>query len=58
MGPYAVKDDIASAESYGYSLSGPKLIKNAPKTVNLASFWKPETYGHTVLPDRSILIGH
>ena len=25
--------------------------------VNLASFWKPEACGQTVLPDRSILIG-
>ena len=29
-----------------------------PKMVNLASFWKPEACGQTVLPDRSILIGH
>ena len=27
-----------------------------PKMVNLASFWKPEAGGQTVLPDRSILI--
>ena len=26
------------------------------KTVNLASFWKTEACGQTVLPDRSILI--
>ena len=25
--------------------------------VNLASFWKPEACGQTVLPDRSVLIG-
>ena len=25
--------------------------------VNLASFWKPEAFGQTVLPDRSILKG-
>ena len=25
--------------------------------LNLASFWKPEACGQTVLPDRSILIG-
>ena len=24
---------------------------------NLASFWKPEACGQTVLPDRSVLIG-
>ena len=23
----------------------------------LASFWKPEAFGQTVLPDRSILVG-
>ena len=27
------------------------------KMLNLASFWKPEACGQTVLPDRSILIG-
>ena len=27
-----------------------------PKMVNLASFWKPEACGQTVLPDMSILI--
>ena len=27
-----------------------------PKIVNLASFWKTEARGQTVLPDRSILI--
>ena len=25
--------------------------------VNFCNFWKPEAYGQTVLPDRSILIG-
>ena len=25
--------------------------------VNLASFWKPEACGQTVLPDRSVLVG-
>ena len=28
-----------------------------PKMVNLASFWKPEAGGQTVLPDRPFLIG-
>ena len=28
-----------------------------PKMVNLASFWKTEAFGQTVLPDRSVLIG-
>ena len=38
-------------------LSGQKLIKNAKKKSILASFWKPEACGQTVLPDRSVLIG-
>ena len=28
-----------------------------PEILNLASFWKPEACGQTVLPDRSILKG-
>ena len=28
-----------------------------PKWSILASFWKPEACGQTVLPDRSVLIG-
>ena len=28
-----------------------------PKLVNLASFWKPEDYGQTALPDSSIVVG-
>ena len=36
-------------------LSGQKLIKKAKKWSILASFWKPEVFGQTVLPDRSIL---
>ena len=28
-----------------------------PKMANLASFWKPEACGQTVLPDRSVLKG-
>ena len=28
-----------------------------PKMANLASFWKPEVYSQTLLPNRSILIG-
>ena len=39
-------------------LSGQKLIKNAKKKMSiLASFWKPEACGQTVLPDRSVLKG-
>ena len=34
-----------------------KSLLKMPKTVNLASFWKPEAFGQTVLPDRSILVG-
>ena len=28
-----------------------------PKMDDLASFWKPEACGQTVLPDKSVLIG-
>ena len=34
-----------------------KVHWKCQKWGNLASFWKPEAYGQTVLPDRSILIG-
>ena len=27
------------------------------KIANLSSFWKPEAFGQTVLPDRSLSIG-
>ena len=49
--------NIASEASYVYILSRQKFMKNAPKWSILASFWKPEACGQTVLPDRSILIG-
>ena len=49
--------NIASEVSYVNILSGQKLIKNAKKWSILASFWKPEACGQTVLPDRSVLIG-
>ena len=45
--------NIASEASYVYILSGQKLLKNSI----LASFWKLDAWGQTVLPDRSILIG-
>ena len=48
--------NIASEASYVYILSGQKLIKNAKKWSILASFWKPEACGQTVLPDRSVLL--
>ena len=51
-----VSFNIASEASYVYILSGQKLIKNAQKWCILASFWKPEACGQTVLPDRSVLI--
>ena len=51
-----VSFNIASEASYVYNLSGQKFIKNE-KNVNLASFWKPEACGQTVLPDRSVLKG-
>ena len=37
--------------------SGQKLIKKCQKWFILASFWKPEACGQTVLPDMSVLIG-
>ena len=40
-----------SEASYVYILSGQKFIKNAKKKSILASFWKPEACGQTVLPD-------
>ena len=46
--------NIASEASYIYILNGHKLIK---KWSILASFWKPDVCGQTVLPDRSLLIG-
>ena len=48
---------MASEASYVYILSGQKLIKKCQKWFILASFWKPEACGQTVLPDRSVLIG-
>ena len=50
-----VSFNIASEARYVYILSRQKLIKNA-KNGFLASFWKPEACGQTVLPDRSVLI--
>ena len=52
-----VSFNIASEASYVYILGGQKLIKNAKKCFILASFWKPEVCGQTVLPDMSVLIG-
>ena len=52
-----VSFNIASEASYVYILSEPMLIKNVQKGSILASFWKPEACGQTVLPDRSVLIG-
>ena len=46
--------NIVSEASYIYILSGHKLIK---KWSILASFWKPDVCGQTVLPDRSLFIG-
>ena len=51
-----VSFNIASEASY--ILSGQKLIKNAKKSLILASFWKTlRTWGQIVLPDRSLLRG-
>ena len=52
-----VSFNIASRASYIYNLNGQKFIENAQKWSILATFWKPEPYGQTVLPDRSLLIG-
>ena len=52
-----VSFNITSEASYVYILSGQKLIKNGQKWSILASFWKPEACGQTVLPDRSVLKG-
>ena len=48
---------ITKIENFKYDiLSGQKFSK-MPKMVNLASFWKPESCGQTMLPDRSIWKG-
>ena len=52
-----VSFNTASEASYIYILSGQKFIKKAKKWSILASFWKPEACGQTVLPDWSVLIG-
>ena len=52
-----VSFNMASEASYVYILSGQKLTKKCQKWSILASFWKPEACGQTVLPDRSVLIG-
>ena len=52
-----VSFNIASEASYVYILSGQKFFKKCQKWSNLASFWKLEACGQTVLPDRSVLIG-
>ena len=48
--------NMASEGSHIYILGGQKFIKTS-KWSNLASFWKPEETGQTVLPDRSTLFG-
>ena len=52
-----VSFNIASETSYVYILSGQKFIKKSQNWSILASFWKLEACGLTVLPDRSVLIG-
>ena len=52
-----VSFNIASEASYVHILSKRKFIKNTKNCPFLASFWKPEVCGQTVLPDRSVLIG-
>ena len=46
--------NIASEASYVYILSGQKFIKNAKKSI-LASFWKPEACGQTLLPGQKLV---
>ena len=48
-----VSFNIASEASYVYILRGSKM----PKMSILPCFRKPEAFGKTVLPDRSVLIG-
>ena len=38
-------------------LRGQKLIENTKRGLILASFWKPDAYGQTMLQDRLISIG-
>ena len=45
--------DIASEASYVFNLNGQKFIE-MPKMFILATFWKPKTCCHTVLPDRLV----
>ena len=42
--------------SYVYILSGQHSLSKMPKMVHLATFWKAEACGPTVLPDMSILV--
>ena len=42
----------STLRAFFYFLSGEKFIKNA----KIGQFLKPENFGHTVLPDRSILM--
>ena len=48
---------IASEASYIYISRGQKFNKNATNA-HFGEFLKPEACGQTVLPDRSVLIGH
>ena len=52
-----VSFNIASEASYLYILSWKEFIKNAKKWPILVSFWKPEAFDLTVIPDRLSLIG-
>ena len=51
-----VSFNIASEANYVYILRGQKVIEKCQKWSILASFWKPEASGQTVLPDRLVLI--
>ena len=51
-----VSFNIASEASYVYILSGQKFSENAKNDQFWRVFEKTETFGQTVLPDKSFLI--
>ena len=51
-----VSFNIASEASYAYNWVD-KIWLKMPKTVNLATFWKPKSFSLTVLPDKPFSIG-
>ena len=54
-----VSFNIASEASYVFTFfKWKKVHENMPKCSILASFWKPNVYSQTALPDRLLLIRH